>query len=694
MYDESEGNPFFLGELILSQLEAGAVPAPASETSRTLPSGVQNTISERIARLPSNTRLIAEVAAVVGTAFNLELVREVAGWDEDKTLNALDELLDRGLVREAGRRSGYDYAFTHHLIQEAIHNAIDQMVCKRRHRRLALVLEDIYPERQEELSLELATHFDQGDDAARAVPYYQRAAHRALAVYAMEEALAACTRAAELATDPRSRFDSLALRADIHHQLGNREDEQADLEQMANISDDLGDEQLICAMLQRKISFVSALGDREQQVRLVSELAAHAQASDNAYWQAATLYARAFYHYQISEYDAVRPALDQAVVLYQQLDDRAAQVECLCLLADSATNQGQIEEARSLLERARAFSSADNQTLLLRILSVTANAAVLHNNFEAGYNLSIQALAISRALHDREAEADAYNRLAALSEQVAHYQDALHYYEQAMELHTALNKPKGMAIALGNIGILYGRIGRYAEATTAFRRSETLYKSVNNILGQVLNTINLADTANIYRDYALARSAARRGRKLMKRINNPTLESDLLCNLGVSELGLGELAIATRHLEASLTLRRSLDSSTAEDLAEGLCYLVIARLRTGRLAAARQASEEALLFSAEGEEQAFSREYILWVAACVARAAGELAHTRDYLTQAYLTVTHNLAAWQLELADFPPAQWQTAFLDHYFNGEIIAAFERNDWPAYAAPASVSRNVEL
>ncbi|PZS01761.1 MAG: hypothetical protein DLM69_04695, partial [Candidatus Chloroheliales bacterium] len=173
LHDESEGNPFFLGELILSQLEADADVAESTLAGHPLPSGVQRIIGERIARLPVNTRLIAEVAAIAGTAFNLELIREVAGWDEGETLTALDELLDRGLVREAGRRSGYDYAFTHHLIQEAIHNAIDQMVRKRRHRRLALVLEEIYPQRQEELALELASHFDQGDDPTRAVPYYQ-----------------------------------------------------------------------------------------------------------------------------------------------------------------------------------------------------------------------------------------------------------------------------------------------------------------------------------------------------------------------------------------------------------------------------------------------------------------------------------------------------------------------------------------
>jgi tetratricopeptide (TPR) repeat protein len=455
---------------------------------------------------------------------------------------------------------------------------------------------------------------------------------------------------------------------------------------MTNITDELGDEQLICAMLQRKISFVSAIGDREQQAQLVGELAIHAQATGNHHWYATARYARAYYQYQISEYDAVRASISEVLPLYQQLDDRAAQVECLCLLADSAANQGQIEEASSLLEQARALSSPDNQALLLRILSVTANAAVLQNNYEVGYHLSLQALAISRALQDREAEADAYNRLAAVTEQAARYQDAVGYYEQAMALHEALGKPKGMAIALGNIGILYGRVGRYAEAAAAFRRSEALYKSVNNILGQVLNTINMADTANIYHDYRLAASAAKRGLELVKAINNPLLESDLLCNLAVAELGLGELAAARQHLETSLTVRRELGSASFEELAEDLCYLAITHLRAGNLAAAQQTSDEALGLPDEGEEQSFSREYVLWIAACVARAGGDTSRAADYLAASYPPIARNLIAREQELADYPPSQWRPAFLAHYFNGDIITAYERDQWPNYAMPA--------
>ncbi len=70
-----------------------------------------------IARVSPTSRDLAEIAAVAGQEFDVELLREVSGWDERQVLDALNELLDRQLIREAGSRSLIDYAFSHHLIQ-------------------------------------------------------------------------------------------------------------------------------------------------------------------------------------------------------------------------------------------------------------------------------------------------------------------------------------------------------------------------------------------------------------------------------------------------------------------------------------------------------------------------------------------------------------------------------------------------
>ncbi len=65
----------------------------------------------------------------------------------------------------------------------------------------------------------LALHFDRGREPERAADYYLRAARRALAVYADQEAQAAASRGLELAAEPHTQFALLALREEVCYEV-------------------------------------------------------------------------------------------------------------------------------------------------------------------------------------------------------------------------------------------------------------------------------------------------------------------------------------------------------------------------------------------------------------------------------------------------------------------------------------------
>lgn len=87
-------------------------------------------------------------------------------------------------MREASGHSHTDYVFSHHLIQETIYHSLPQAVRNRRHRRIAQVLEEMYPHRLEELAGEIAKHLERAGERGAAAGYYMMAARRALGVYA------------------------------------------------------------------------------------------------------------------------------------------------------------------------------------------------------------------------------------------------------------------------------------------------------------------------------------------------------------------------------------------------------------------------------------------------------------------------------------------------------------------------------
>ncbi len=686
LYAESEGNPFFLGELMRDWLESGRVIAetagrplhgeaavggdmPAS------PGGVQAVIAGRLARLTPPAQNLAEVAAVVGSAFDVELVREVSGWDEGQALDALEELLDRQLVREAGGRSRSDYTFAHHLIQATIYTETPKASRTRRHRRVAQVMEELYPERREELSSHLAIHFDRGGLPASAADYYLRAARRSLAVYADDEALAHLTRTLELASDadPGLCFDALALREPIYHRRGLRQEQRADLEQLDQLAHRLADEDRMCESLRRQIIFQRALGERETETVLIAALKARAEASGDQRWQAEALQAEAARLVLQSQFDDARVVAKQALAMCQSLHDSRGQLECVCLLIDAAARQARFDEIQTWLEQAKALSgSLADLTLQARTLRAAYRAAHEQNQYPVCMDLAQQLLGLYQTIGDREGEADAYTYLATMSMHFFYIQDARDYFAKAEALFRALGIPDGQASVLINSGVLVIRLGHHAEGIELCSKAEALFRQLKNPRAQAICATNISAAAFGLGDYPLAKSAATRNLELARAVNDPISQAFAFANLGRAERELGELDQAIEHMQAGLDLRRTLNET--DGACTNMSDLVIAYLCIGDLDAARQATEEMLTLYAACAERLREPQRPLWAAAQTYRTLGGDARAAELLAQAH-------TALQAKAAAIPDSESQAAFRQIPYNREVLAAHERGEWPS-------------
>jgi DNA-binding SARP family transcriptional activator/tetratricopeptide (TPR) repeat protein len=206
----SQGNPLFLTQLV----------ADVVEDERAVPASLQHAVARRVERLSEPARTVAEIASCIGDRFSRDAVREVSSWDEAALSDALDELLDRRVIRESGGRGYLEYRFSHQLMLEAIAQGVPPKDAAVRRRRVARVLETLYPERVSELSATLAAHYEFAGDAENAVRCYREAIRRSVAVAALAEARMLCERALLLATDPPTRADLLLESATIESRLG------------------------------------------------------------------------------------------------------------------------------------------------------------------------------------------------------------------------------------------------------------------------------------------------------------------------------------------------------------------------------------------------------------------------------------------------------------------------------------------
>ncbi len=203
LYGQTGGHPLFTVELLramqargdlLQDEVQGWVEGPALDW-QVLPTRVEGAIEERIGRLGAELREILTVASVEGESFTPEVIAQVQGLGRRQLLGLLSQELGKRhrLVREreevkAGQRLLSRYQFTHILVQRYLYDSLSAGERRLLHGEIALALEALYEGHTDEIAAQLVHQLREAGERQKAIVYARRAARRAKAVYAYDEA--------------------------------------------------------------------------------------------------------------------------------------------------------------------------------------------------------------------------------------------------------------------------------------------------------------------------------------------------------------------------------------------------------------------------------------------------------------------------------------------------------------------------
>ncbi len=199
--ERSEGNPFYLEEVLRSLIDCGQVVREDGHWRATrdiveakIPETLAGVLSARIDRLPETTKRVAQTAAVIGRVFMhrvLELVCHAAPAPErvEHVEPHIAALSYEELVRERARLPEREYIFKHALTCEAAYGLLLRSRRRELHARTGLALEALYGDRRDEFAALLAHHFLEADDLQRTLSYSIRAANNARRLFAVHEEL-------------------------------------------------------------------------------------------------------------------------------------------------------------------------------------------------------------------------------------------------------------------------------------------------------------------------------------------------------------------------------------------------------------------------------------------------------------------------------------------------------------------------
>ncbi len=183
VYGETDGNPFFVGEIVRLLVREGDLDAASNPSHPlVLPRGVRAVISQRLGKLsPACIRLLRS-AAVIGREFGVAVLADVTGRATPDLLAELGEAADVDVIEAVPNLLGR-FRFAHALIRDTLYQEVGSTERTRLHRRVGAALERLAAFAPDGHLAEIAHHFYEaarGGMVEQALEYAVRAARQAL----------------------------------------------------------------------------------------------------------------------------------------------------------------------------------------------------------------------------------------------------------------------------------------------------------------------------------------------------------------------------------------------------------------------------------------------------------------------------------------------------------------------------------
>jgi serine/threonine protein kinase/tetratricopeptide (TPR) repeat protein len=498
LFEVSEGNPFYLGEIIRQLIQEQKIIwmgdrwQCADIEGLELPGSILELVELHLKRLTDETIEVFTRAAVMGEKFSFKLLLKITDLSKEVLMEIIDIGLSEFIIKESTASEPFadDYfVFYHSTMRKVLYERLSSYRRRRLHAQIGEKLETLNPRRLERMASELAYHFYHGSNYRKALHFSMKAGEAARNLFAIEEALKYYSWAGE----------SLQQLADAGEQPEEKEPEW------------------LC-------NFYLAYGG-------------------------------VLMH--LGKNDSAREQFETGLKMSREANLASCQGKILRAMGELAWSRGHYKEARELCEVGLALlSDAGDASGQCRLLGVIGNTYFSQGLFDQAIESYQQMLELARQTGDRSSEGDALCHIGLIQGWRSQSQKALEYLDQALEIVRNIGDRESERQVMMFIGNIYYDMGELGKAVEYYQHSLSIARAIGRRRGECRIAVNMGEICRQMGDLQGAQTYFNEARSIAAEIQDRETEGHTLSNLGLVYQDMGDIENAFESFQQALTIFR------------------------------------------------------------------------------------------------------------------------------------------
>ncbi len=498
IYEKTDGNPFFVEEVIASLKEEEVIVREGNRyrirevSAIEFPKTVKDVLKTRLSRLDEKCQTVLTMASFVGNDFTFEVLREVSGIKESKLLEIMEKMLKTGLLKCRVAHGEDTCSFADVLIRDVLYEEVNPLKRKKLHGVVGCTLEKVYANKIDEHFGEVAAHFLESGDKDKALDYFLKAGEKATKVYANNEAT--------------SYFQS-ALRL-LEEKEGNFREKARVFEVLGDVKRLVGDYDACLKCWEEALLLWERLGEKEDVARL-SRKTAYVLWVKTGNWEKAEEY-----YCKAQEILETLPESSELARLYADMAD----MHWRSLKTGEAS--ALVEKAINLAKKLNAYEIlANSYTVLAKIfgtnnrrkasecseetLKIALKYGFIRTTVEAYCNISspfFGSESVEKRLVYAQKGYELAKKVGAVTAQsfiglelsgiylgMGEIDSALALSEESVALNRKTGNLHYLALSLMNLGNLHGQIGEWDKSEKSLNESLAIAEKTNDKVAFAMN---------------------------------------------------------------------------------------------------------------------------------------------------------------------------------------------------------------